>query len=60
MGVYMKNLGCFLSNVVMSLEFMMVQMYLNVYDYFLKVPFVKTTKIVLHCYRLINSQSKDS
>ena len=36
MGVYMKNLGCSPTSVVMSLEYIMAQMYLNACDYSLK------------------------
>ena len=36
MDVYMKNLECFSTSVVVNLEFIMVQIYLNANDYFLK------------------------
>ena len=37
MGVYMKNLGCSPTSVVLNLEFIMVKMHLNASDHFLKL-----------------------
>ena len=36
MGVYMKSLGCSPTSAVVSLEYIMVQMHLNAFDYSLK------------------------
>ena len=36
MGVYMKNLGCSPISIVVSSEFIIVQMHLNASDYSLK------------------------
>ena len=45
MGVYMKNLGCFLTTVVVSLELTQLQIHLNAGDYSLKFHVSKVPKV---------------
>ena len=46
MGVCMNNLGCFSTNIVMNLEFIMVQIYVNASDYYLKLHVSKLPKLL--------------
>ena len=45
MGVYMKNLRCFSTSIVVNIEFIIVQIYSNVSNYFLKFHMSKLPKL---------------
>ena len=45
MDVYMENLGCFPTSVVMNLKFIMVQIHLNANDYFPKFHVLELPKL---------------